>query len=189
MDKIKLGFCLTGSFCTFEKVIAEVKKLSEKYDILPIMSFNAYNLDTRFGKASEHIKRLEDICGKKVLATIPEVEPIGPKKYTDIMVVAPCTGNTITKLAYSVTDTPVTLAVKSHLRNQKPIVIAVSTNDALSGTSKNIGLLQNTRNYYFVPYTQDNSSAKPTSLVADFTLIDKTVELALNGKQIQPMIY
>lgn len=188
MSKIKLGFCLTGSFCTFKPVIEQMEALSQSYDILPIMSYHAAQLDTRFGKAQEHIRRIEDICGKSVIITLPEAEPIGPKGYTDIMLVAPCTGNTLAKLANSIIDTPAVMAVKSHLRNLRPVVIAVSTNDGLSGSGKNIGLLQNLRNYYFVPYGQDNYQGKPSSLVADFTKIEQTLQLALEGKQIQPML-
>lgn len=188
MNRTKLGFCLTGSFCTFEPVIRQMEILAEDYDILPIMSYHAASLDTRFGKAEEHIRRIESICGKKVIATLPEAEPIGPKQYTDIMLVAPCTGNTLAKLSMSITDTPVTMAVKSHLRNARPVVIAVSTNDALSGSGKNIGALQNLKNYFFVPYRQDNYLGKPTSMVADFSKIGDTLKSASAGIQIQPMI-
>lgn len=188
MNRIKLGFCLTGSFCTFDTVIKQMELLAPKYDILPVMSYHAASLDTRFGKAEDHIKRIESICGKKVISTIQEAEPIGPKGYTDIILVAPCTGNTLAKLSMSITDTPVTMAVKSHLRNSRPVVIAVSTNDALSGSAKNIGALQNLKNYYFVPYRQDNFMGKPTSLVADFTKIEDTLKSALGGIQIQPML-
>lgn len=189
MNKVRVGFALTGSFCTFAEVIKQIELLAKDYDIIPIMSFNASNLDTRFGKASEHIDKIEKITGKKVIKTIEEAEPIGPKNMTDIMVVAPCTGNTLAKLSWSITDTPVTMAVKSHLRNNRPVIIAVSTNDALSGSAKNIGALQNTKNYYFVPYKQDNYKAKPTSIVADFCKIPDTIEYVLkNNKQIQPII-
>lgn len=188
MSKIKLGFCLTGSFCTFRQVIQQMELLAQDYDILPILSYHAAALDTRFGKAADHIKAIEDICRKKVIATLPEAEPIGPKGYTDLMLVAPCTGNTLAKLANSIVDTPVTMAVKSHLRNSRPVVIAVSTNDGLSGASKNIGMLQNLKNYYFVPYRQDNFSGKPCSLVADFEKIPPALQAALEGKQLQPIL-
>lgn len=188
MNKLKLGFCLTGSFCTFDLVIKQMQLLSEEYDILPIMSYHAAQLDTRFGKAADHIQKIEEICHKPVIQTIDAAEPIGPKGYTDIMLVAPCTGNTLAKLANSITDTPATMSVKSHLRNSRPVVIAVSTNDALSGSAKNIGILQNYRNYYFVPYRQDNSEKKPTSLVADFSLIQPTLQMAIAGRQIQPLV-
>lgn len=190
MSKIRLGFCLTGSFCTFDEVIKQMDNLSKKYDIVPIMSYNASTIDTRFGKASEHIKKIEEISNKKVIKTIVDAEPIGPKNMTDIMVVAPCTGNTLAKLNMSITDTPVLMAVKSHLRNNRPVIIAVSTNDALGGSAKNIGALHNTKNYYFVPYNQDNHKLKPTSIVADFNKIEDTIEYALEkNKQIQPIIY
>lgn len=187
-SKPTLGFCVTGSFCTFEPVFQQMEALRGTYEILPIFSFNAAALDTRFGKAADHLKRVEEICGRKVLCTLADVEPIGPKKMTDILVVAPCTGNTLAKLANSITDTPVTLAVKSHLRGKKPVVIAVSTNDALSGSAVNIGALLNRRYYYFVPFRQDDPVKKPTSLVADFSLIPQTLRAALDGVQLQPLL-
>ena len=188
-EKLKIGFALTGSFCTFDKALTAAQGLADSgYDVIPIMSFNAAGIDTRFGKASEHIERLEAICGKKVIRTIEAAEPIGPKKMLDILVVAPCTANTAAKLALGITDTPVTMAVKSHIRNSLPVVIAISTNDALANAAKNIGLLQNYKNYYFVPYRQDNYKAKPGSIVADFTLIDKTITEALAGRQLQPLL-
>lgn len=152
------------------------------------MSFNASSLDTRFGRAKDIINRIEGICDKKVIKTIEDAEPVGPRRMTDIMLVSPCTGNTLAKLANSITDTPVTMAVKSHLRNGLPVVIAVSTNDALSGSAKNIGILQNFRNYYFVPMAQDNFKEKQNSLVADFEAVPETLELALSGKQIEPLL-
>ncbi len=158
------------------------------YDIIPIMSQNAYTTDTRFGKAEDFISRIEEICEKKIIYQIKDAEPIGPTNMTDIMLVAPCTGNTLAKLSNSIVDTGVTMAVKSHLRNNKPVVIAVSTNDALSGSGKNIGTLLNMRNFYFVPMCQDDYFKKPTSVVADFSLIPKTLENALNGVQIQPIL-
>ena len=157
-------------------------------DITPIMSDNAYTTDTRFGRAQEHAARLFDITGKTVLHELTTVEPIGPKKMFDILLVAPCTGNTLAKLAAGIVDTPVCLAVKSHLRSQRPVVIAVSTNDALSGASKNIGILRNYRNFYFVPVFQDDPVNKPFSMIADFNRIPQTIEAALDGIQIQPMI-
>ena len=156
--------------------------------LVPIMSFNAASISTRFGTAEENIKRLETIAGRKVIRTIEEAEPIGPKKMCDIMVAAPCTSNTAAKLALGLTDTPATMAVKSHLRNARPVVIAISTNDALAGCAKNIGYLQNLRNYYFVPYAQDNCEKKPNSIVAEFELIPETIQSALDGIQLQPII-
>ena len=152
------------------------------------MSFTAFDTDTRFGKAADINKRIEDICGNKIISTIEGAEPIGPQKMFDILIVAPCTGNTVAKLAAGIIDTPVTMAVKSHIRNAKPVVLAIATNDALAGSAKNIGMLLNYRNFYFVPYGQDNFSAKPNSLVADFSLLRDTVLLASEGKQIQPLL-
>ena len=152
------------------------------------MSFNAASISTRFGTAKENIERLENITGRKVICTIEEAEPIGPKKMCDVMVVAPCTSNTAAKLALGLTDTPATMAVKSHLRNARPVVIAISTNDALAGCAKNIGYLQNLRNYYFVPYAQDNYEKKPNSIVADLGLVSEAVQAALDGVQLQPVL-
>ena len=186
---MNIGFAMCGSFCTFSKVFPVVEALAEKHTVYPIFSFVSATTDSRFGKASEFLERAEEICGQTVIKTIAEAEPIGPKKLLDILVIAPCTGNTIAKLANSITDNAVTLAVKSHLRNRNPVVVAVSTNDALSGSARNIGTLLNTRNYYFVPMRQDDPVKKPTSLVADFQKIPETLELALKGQQIQPMIF
>ena len=164
----KIGIVMTGSFCTFSKVIEQIKVLVKMgADVIPIMSFNSYNLDTKFGKAEEIINEIEYITNKKILNTIQGVEPIGPKKMTDIMLVAPCSGNTLAKLANGITDTPAVMAVKSHLRNGNPVVIAVSTNDGLSGSAENIGKLLNRANYFFVPIRQDNPITKPRSLVFD----------------------
>ncbi|MBQ9851008.1 MAG: dipicolinate synthase subunit B [Clostridia bacterium] len=189
MNNINIGFALCGSFCTFSEVIAEMKKLSDKgYNIFPIMSFNAYQTDTRFGKAEEHIRRIEEICGKKIISTIPDAEPIGPEKMLDILVIEPCTGNTLAKLANGITDTPVTLAAKSHLRNNRPLLIAVSTNDALSGSAKNIGKLMNIKNIYFIPFSQDNPLGKPRSVIADFGKTEDAILRAIKNEQIQPII-
>ncbi len=189
MNKIKLGFAICGSFCTHAENVRLMETLAGMdYDILPILSFNAARMDTRFGKARELIEQVESICGKKVICSIEAAEPIGPKHMTDILLVSPCTGNTLAKLAYSIIDTPVTMAVKSHLRNHLPVVLAVSTNDALSGCAKNIGTLSNYRNFYFVPLAQDNFRQKPTSLVAKFDLAPQTIEAALQGIQIEPVL-
>lgn len=189
LDGIRIGFCMTGSFCTFEKAFAAAQRLvSEGAQLIPVMSFNAASLSTRFGTAKENIERLENIAGRKVICTIEEAEPIGPKKICDVMVVAPCTSNTAAKLALGLTDTPATMAVKSHLRNARPVVIAISTNDALAGCAKNIGYLQNLRNYYFVPYAQDNYEKKPNSIVADLGLVSEAVQAALDGVQLQPVL-
>ena len=186
----EVGFAFTGSFCTFKAVIEELKKIkNEKADILPIMSYNSYNLDTKFGKAQEYIDQVKDITEKEeIIHTIQDAEPIGPKKLTDVMVIAPCSGNTIAKLANGITDTPVLMAAKSHLRNNNPVVLAISTNDGLSGSAENIGKLLNRNNYYFVPFKQDNPITKPRSLVADFKYLIPTIELALDGEQIEPIL-
>lgn len=188
MKRLNLGFALCGSFCTLEKNIQLMTALSEEYDILPIFSYHTATLDTRFGKAADFLRRAEEICGRSVICTIEEAEPIGPTNMTDLMLVSPCTGNTLAKLANSIVDTPVTMAVKSHLRNSRPVVVAVSTNDALSGSAKNIGILQNLKNYYFVPMRQDNHRQKPASLVARFDLAPEALRDALAGRQLQPML-
>lgn len=189
MQSVKVGYALTGSFCTFEKSLAEMKSLKDEgYDIIPIMSYNAYSFDTRFGKAENFRKRIEEICERGIISTITAAEPIGPQKLTDVMVVLPCTGNTLAKLAAGIYDTPVTLAVKSHLRNQRPVVIGVSSNDSLSSTAKNIGELLNNKHYYFIPMKQDDPAKKPFSVVCDFAAVKETIEAALYGKQLQPML-
>lgn len=185
----KIGFVLTGSFCTFSKTIPKMKELIEKgAEVIPIMSFNSYNFDTKFGKAQDFINEIEEITGKKIIHTIQEAEPIGPKRLTDIMVVAPCSGNTMAKLACDIIDTPATMAVKSHLRNNLPVVIAPSTNNGLSGNAKNIGILLNRKHYYFVPFRQDNPITKPRSIVFDSEYIVKTIESALEDEQIEPIL-
>ncbi len=186
----KIGFAFTGSFCTFRKTIEELKKIVKIKDIevIPLMSFNSYNLDTKFGNAKDFIKEIEEITKNKIINTVPMAEPIGPKKMFDILIVAPCSGNTISKLANDIIDTPVTMAVKSHLRNERPVVIAISTNNALSGAAENIGKLLNRKNYYFVPFKQDNPITKPNSVVFDPSYIIKTLEYALDKEQIQPIM-
>jgi len=187
--KKNIGFVLTGSFCTFKNAIAQMRRLVEEgAEVIPIMSYNSYNMDTKFGKAEEIIKEIQEISGKEIIHTIQGAEPIGPKNLTDIMLVAPCSGNTIAKLANGITDTPAVMAVKSHLRNNNPVVIGISTNDALSGSAENIGKLLNRNNYFFIPFRQDNPITKPRSLVYDFDYIIPTLEMALEGKQIQPML-
>lgn len=190
LENKKIGFAFTGSFCTFEKTIQELKKLTkiEGIEIIPIMSFNSYNLDSKFGNAKDFIKKIENLCNNNIIHTLTDAEPIGPKKMFDILIVAPCSGNTLAKLSNDIIDTPVTMAVKSHLRNERPVVIAISTNNALSGAAENIGRLLNRKNYYFVPFKQDNPITKPNSLVFDPTYIKKTLEEALDYKQIQPII-
>ena len=185
----KIGFALTGGFATFKKIIPKIKEIKKlDADIIPIMSFNSYNLDTRFGIAKEFIEEIEEITKKSIIHTIQEAELIGVKKLTDIMIIAPCTGNTIAKLACDIIDTPVTMAVKSHLRNNNPLVIAPSTTDGLGGNAENIGKLLNRKNYYFVPFRQDNPITKPRSIVFDVEYIIKTIEYALEGEQISPIL-
>lgn len=188
LENKNIGFALTGSFCTFSKTIQEIDKLSKKCNIFPIMSFNSYFLDTKFGKALEIRKQIEDICNKPIINTIQKAEPIGPKKMLDVLVIAPCSGNTIAKLANDIIDTPATMACKSALRNETPIVIGVSTNNALSGAAENIGKLLNRKNYFFIPFKQDNPITKPRSMVFDITYLEKTIEEALDYKQISPII-
>ena len=189
MNNVRVGFALCGSYCTFSQVIPVIEKLiSEGADITPIMSENAYKTDTRFGKASEHIERIENICKKKIISTIKEAEPIGPKKLLDILIIEPCTGNTLGKLANGITDTSVTMAAKAHLRNNRPVLIAVSTNDGLSTSAKNIGILHNCKNVFFVPYRQDDPISKESSLVADFSKTIIAMHNALENRQMQPLI-
>ncbi len=183
-----IGFALTGSFCTFSKVIPVMEVLSRDYDIVPILSGIVPSTDTRFGTAESHISRIIEICKKHPLLTIPEAEPIGPKKLLDALIIAPCTGNTLAKLSHGIADTPVTMAAKSHLRNGRPIVIAVSTNDGLGTSAENIGRLLNRKNIYFVPFGQDDAAEKPCSLVADFTKIPAALSCALDHQQIQPIL-
>ena len=189
MSKISIGFALCGSFCTFKKAISEMKKLIDSgYDVLPIMSHTAYTTDTRFGKAKDFVSQIEDLTKKKVINTIALAEPIGPKKLCDVMLVCPCTGNTLSKISRGITDTPVTMAAKSHLRIHRPLVLCIATNDALSASAQNIGRLFNTKNVYFVPVSQDDPYQKPDSLVAHFELTENTIISALKGKQFQPLL-
>lgn len=183
-----IGFALCGSFCTYAQVFPVLEKLAREHTVIPIFSQTAYTTDSRFGTAEDHIQRAAHICGTQPLHTIAEAEPIGPKKLLDALVIAPCTGNTLAKLAHSIADGPVTMAAKSHLRNGRPVLIAVSTNDALAGAAENIGKLIGRKNYYFVPFGQDDPQKKPTSMVADFTKIPQALALALAGQQIQPVL-
>lgn len=185
----KVGVALTGSFCTFDKIFIELEKLVEaEADVYTIFSDASQKIASRFGKPEDFISRAEEITGRKPIFTIEEAEPIGPKSYLDILVIFPCTGNTIAKLANGITDTPVLMAAKAHLRNNKPLVISVSTNDALGMNMKNIGLLLNAKNIYFVPFGQDNPEKKNNSLIAHTDKLIPTLELALEGKQYQPII-
>ena len=185
---MNVGFAMCGSFCTFDAVFPVMEELSKKYTVFPILSDAAATIDSRFGTASEHLDRMESICSKKPLCTIADVEPIGPKKLLDALIIAPCTGNTLAKLAHSIADTPVTMAAKSHLRNGRPILIAISTNDALAGAAENIGKLLGRKHYYFVPFGQDDPLKKPTSIIADFSKIPEALKMALDRKQMQPIL-
>lgn len=185
----RIGFVMTGSFCTFRKTIDELKKIVKLgAKVIPIMSENSYTMDTKFGKAEDFINEVEDITGTKILHTIQEVEPIGPKDMLDILVVAPATGNTMAKLANDIIDNSATMAVKSHLRRERPVVIAISTNNGLSGAGENIGKLFNRKHYYFVPFKQDNPITKPRSIVFDPSYLIETIEYALDKEQIQPIL-
>ncbi len=183
-----IGFALCGSFCTFHKVFPVMEALAKEHKVIPIFSFASAATDSRFGRAADFLQRAEAICGTTPLLTIPEAEPIGPKKLLDLLLIAPCTGNTLAKLSHGIADGPVTMAAKSHLRNGRPVVIAVSTNDGLCGAAENIGRLLGRKNYYFVPFGQDDAFGKPTSLVAHFDQIPETVEKAAMGLQIQPLL-
>lgn len=184
-----IGFALTGSFCTFAAVIPQILQLKQAgHEVIPIMSEFSYATDTRFGTAADFRAAVKQAAGRDILHTIPETEPVGPKHLFDLLVIAPCTGNTLGKIANGVNDTCVTMAAKAHLRNSKPLVLAVSTNDALSGSARNLGSLLGARNVYFVPMRQDDYLKKPTSLVARFDLIPQTVAYALRGEQLHPML-
>lgn len=190
LQGINLGLCMCGSFCTFSEVIKEVEALSKRgLNIYPILSYNSDSISTRFGTVEDFRDKLYDITGNNIISTIKEAEPIGPQKLLDIMLVAPCTGNTMAKLNNGITDTPVTMACKAHLRNNKPLVIALATNDALGISLQNIGGLIVRKNIYFVPFSQDNPEKKPLSMIADFNKIYETLSYAMEGKQLQPVVF
>lgn len=189
MEKVRVGFALSGSFCTYAQTMGALESLVEAYgDVLPIMSEFAASTDTRFGTAQDFKDRIEQLCGRQMLTNILSVEPIGPRKLLDVLVIAPCTGNTLAKLAAGIADSAVTMAAKAHLRNGRPVVLAISTNDGLGAAARNVGELLCRKHYYFVPFRQDDPVGKPTSLVADLTKLPQTVEEALQGRQIQPML-
>ena len=189
VEGLNIGFAITGSFCTYSKIIDEIQKMiNEKANVIPIFSLNASTMDTRFGNADDWISKVEKITGNKSILTIQDAEPIGPNNLLDVLVIAPCTGNTIAKLTNAITDTPVLMAAKAHLRGMKPVVIGISTNDGLGMNAKNLGILLNTKYYYFVPFGQDSPFVKCNSLVARMDMILPTVEMAIEGKQIQPLI-
>ena len=185
---MNIGFAVCGSFCTYEQMFPVMESLRNIYTLTPIFSHAAYTTDSRFGRSISHIERAKEICNKEVLHTIEQVEPIGPKKLLDALIIAPCTGNTLAKLAHGIADGPVTMAAKSHLRNGRPVVLAVSTNDALGAAAENIGKLLARKHIYFVPFGQDDPAEKPTSMVADFGKIPLALEAALEGRQVQPVI-
>ena len=190
MANERIGFAVTGSFCTFEKALSGLEQLARLgYDLYPIMSETSYTTDTRFGRAEDFRGRMERIAGREIIHTIAQAEPIGPKKLLDLLLIAPCTGNTLGKLACGIYDTAPTLAVKSHRRNGGPVLIAVSTNDALAASAGSIGRLMNQKGVYFVPFEQDDFRGKPTSCVADFARILPAVQAALEGRQLQPVIF
>ena len=186
--KPKVGLALCGSYCTYAQVFAQAERLAEAYELIPIMSDTAAETDTRFGRAAEHIRHLTELTGKSVVTTIAEAEPLGPARPMDLLVIAPCTGNTLAKLANGITDSSVTMAAKAHLRNGRPLLIAFSSNDALSASAENIGRLLNRKSVFFVPFRQDDPEKKPRSAQADFTLLPEAAEAALRGEQLQPIL-
>ncbi|OON95786.1 MAG: dipicolinate synthase subunit B [Epulopiscium sp. Nele67-Bin005] len=189
LEGLKLGVALCGSFCTFKKAVVMIEKLVELgVDVYPMMSFNAYNISTRFGEKEHFINVIEALTGKKIIHTIVDAEPVGPKHMVDAMLIAPCTGNTLSKIAHSMVDTPVTLAAKSLLRNGKPLIIAISTNDGLGMNLQNIGSVISNQSIFFVPFGQDDAVNKPYSLISDLALVPETVSLALEYKQLQPLL-
>ena len=189
MEPIRVGFAFCGSFCTFQQAMPALERAKAKYgDVTPIVSETVAATDSRFGPAHEYMREMERICGRRVIDSIPKAEPIGPKKLLDVLVICPCTGNTLAKLANGVTDTAVTMAAKAHLRNGRPLVLCLATNDGLAGSAKNIGALLDKKHVYFVPFGQDDPAGKPASLVADFTRVNETVDAALRGEQLQPLL-
>ena len=185
---MNIGFALCGSFCTYAQVFPVMEQLAKQHTLIPIFSHSAYTTNSRFGTAQEHIRLATQICKREPIYTIEGAEPIGPKKLLDVLVICPCTGNTLGKLASGITDGPVTMAAKAHLRNGRPLVLAIATNDGLSASAPNIGSLLSRKQVYFVPFGQDDSRGKPTSLVADYGLLSNTVATALQGEQLQPLL-
>ena len=189
MEKVRVGFAFCGSFCTYSEVMPALERARARYgDVTPIVSEKSAGTDSRFGPAHEFLREMERICDRRVIDSIPKAEPIGPQKLLDVLVIAPCTGNTLAKLAAGIADTAVTMAAKAHLRNGRPVVLAVSTNDGLAGAAKNIGALMARKHIYFVPFRQDDPEGKPTSLVADMTQVTAAIAAALEGKQLQPVL-
>ena len=189
MEQVRVGFAFCGSFCTYGQAMSALEQVKARFgDVTPIVSEASAALDTRFGAAHDHMREMERICDRRVIDSIPKAEPIGPKHLLDVLLVCPCTGNTLAKLACGITDTTVTMAAKAHLRNGRPLVIAVATNDGLAGSAKNIGALMDKKNVYFVPFRQDDPVGKPTSLAADFSRVNAAIEAALQGRQLQPVV-
>ena len=189
MRKERVGFALCGSFCTHAQVLRELERLCGEYEtVLPIVSPVCTHTDTRFGTAEDFLAAVERLTGHSVIQTVRDAEPIGPKGLLDVLAVCPCTGNTLAKLAHGVTDTAVTMAAKAHLRNGRPLVLALASNDALAGGAPNLGTMLSRRNLYFVPLGQDDCAGKPASLVADFTLLPDAIEAACRGEQLQPLL-
>ncbi len=189
MDNLSVGFAICGSYCTYDKMLAALREVKDKYGkVQAIMSEKSFETDTRFGTAEHFISEIEGITGQKIISTIKDAEPAGPKRLFDVLVIAPCTGNTLAKIANGITDTAVTMVCKAHLRNNRPVVIAISTNDGLSGNAANIGMLLNRKNFYFVPFCQDDPINKPFSLVADLGRITDTIDAAMQGVQLQPLL-
>ena len=184
----RIGFAFCGSFCNHPEVLTRFEELAAEFEVVPILSENAARYDTRFGTAEDLIARVEHAAGRRALRSIVDAEPFGPQDLADVLVIAPCTGNTLARLAHGITDGPVTMAAKSHLRNGKPVVLAIATNDGLSASAPNLAALLNRKNYYFVPFGQDDAQKKPTSLIADFSLLVPTLESALRGVQLQPLL-
>ena len=189
METTKVGFAFCGSFCTFHMAMTALEQVKARFgDVTPIVSEASAATDTRFGPAHEYMREMERICDKRVIDTMAKAEPIGPQKLLDVLVICPCTGNTLAKLANGITDTTVTLAAKAHLRNGRPLVLCPATNDALAASARNIGVLLDKKQVYFVPFRQDDPAGKPTSLVGEFTLVADTIAAALEGRQLQPLL-
>ncbi len=188
MKRLRIGLALTGSYCTYEKALAALEGLARRHDVTALMSENAYATDTRFGSAADFVRRLEALTGRPVLHTVAETEPVGPKALFDVLAVAPCTGNTAAKLAAGITDTAVTMAVKSQLRGGKPVVLAFGSNDGLGASAKNIGELLSRKQIYFVPMYQDDPESKPRSLASDYGRLEETILAACEGRQLEPIL-
>lgn len=187
-EKLRVGLAMCGSFCTFDKVLTIAESWGDRYDLTGILSETAAGTDTRFGKAADYIARMEALTGKPVMTTITDAEQVGPEKLFDVLVIAPCTGNTLAKMAHGITDTAVTMAAKAHLRNGRPVCVAFTTNDGLSVTLQNVGVLLTRKNIYFVPFLQDDPIGKPNSLAADFTKLEQSFQSAAAYRQLQPLL-